>query len=107
MRISDWSSDVCSSDLRSTDAVSAELPAAATLQERLDFVLQYARRGGASTAEASASASRGLNVNVRKDAIESLEFQQDRELGLTVYIGQRKGHATTGDRKSTRLNSSH
>ncbi|HEY9545675.1 MAG TPA: DNA gyrase modulator, partial [Solimonas sp.] len=82
---------------RSTDAVSAELPAAATLQERLDFVLEYARRGGASTAEASASASRGLNVNVRKDAIESLEFQQDRELGLTVYIGQRKGHATTGD----------
>src|SRR3546814_18486000 len=31
---------------RSTDAVSAELPAAATLQERLDFVLEYARRGG-------------------------------------------------------------
>src|SRR3546814_13578511 len=83
---------------RSTDAVSAELPAAATLQERLDFVLEYARRGGASTAEASAPASRGLNVNVRQDAIESLEFQQDRELGLTVYLGQRKRHATTGDR---------
>lgn len=86
---------------RSTDVVSAELPSAVALQERLDFVLQYARRGGASTAEASASASRGLNVNVRKDAIESLEFQQDRELGLTVYIGQRKGHATTGDWSDT------
>src|SRR3546814_3488124 len=68
---------------RSTDAVSAELPAAATLQERLDFVLEYARRGGASTAEASASASRGLNVNVRTDPIESLEFQQDREPAST------------------------
>jgi PmbA protein len=76
---------------------AAELPSADTLQERLDLVLRHARSHGASAAEASVSASRGLNVNVRQDAIESLEFQQDRELGVTVYLGQRKGHATTGD----------
>lgn len=76
---------------------AAALPAAAQLRERLDFALQQARRGGASSAEAGISASRGLTVNVRQDAVESLEFQQDRELGLTVYLGRRKGHATTGD----------
>ncbi|NKF21435.1 metalloprotease PmbA [Solimonas sp. C16B3] len=67
------------------------------MQSRLDMALSRARAGGASAAEASLSASRGLNVNVRQGAVESLEFQQDRDLGLTVYIGQRKGHATTGD----------
>lgn len=78
-------------------APAAALPAAELLRERLDLALRRAQRGGASAAEASVSASRGLNVNVRQDAIESLEFQQDRDLGLTVYLGQRKGHATTGD----------
>jgi PmbA protein len=81
----------------SPGARAAELPSAGFLQGRLDLALSRARGGGASAAEASVSASRGLSVNVRQDAIESLEFQQDRELGLTVYIGRRKGHATTGD----------
>lgn len=78
-------------------AADAGLPSAELLQARLDVALSHARRGGASAAEASVSASRGLTVNVRQKEVESLEFQQDRELGLTVYIGQRKGHATTGD----------
>jgi len=77
------------------------LPAPELLQSRLALALERARAGGATAAEASVSASRGLTVNVRQKEVESLEFQQDRELGLTVYIadgqGQRKGHATTGD----------
>ncbi|MFT4048112.1 MAG: DNA gyrase modulator, partial [Solimonas sp.] len=79
----------------------AELPSADVLQSRLEMALGRARAGGATAAEANISASRGLTVNVRRNEIESLEFQQDRDLGLTVYIagatGQRKGHATTGD----------
>ncbi|NGY05302.1 metalloprotease PmbA [Solimonas terrae] len=81
----------------SRSPTAAELPSAEALKDRLDLVFRHAQRHGASAAEASVSASRGLSVNVRQDAIESLEFQQDRELGLTVYLRQRKGHATTGD----------
>lgn len=75
----------------------AELPEESLLQERIAFALERARRGGASSAEASLSASRGFNVSVRQAEIESLEFQQDRDFGLTVFIGARKGNATTGD----------
>ncbi|WP_211234505.1 metalloprotease PmbA [Solimonas soli] len=77
------------------------LPGAEILQSRLELALARARAGGAVAAEANVSASRGLTVSVRQNEVESLEFQQDRELALTVYLagdgGQRKGHATTGD----------
>ncbi|HEX4896697.1 MAG TPA: metalloprotease PmbA [Solimonas sp.] len=73
------------------------LPSARELEAHVQRALDHARAGGASQAEASVSASRGLSVSVRKAEVESLEFQQDRELGVTVYLGGRKGNATTGD----------
>ena len=60
-------------------------------------VLDTARKAGADSAELMISASRGYSLNVRQQAVESLEFQQDRELSLTVYVGLRKGVASTGD----------
>ncbi len=56
-----------------------------------------ARRAGASAAEVSLSDGTALTVNVRKGEIESVEFQRDRDLGVTVYFGQRRGHASTSD----------
>lgn len=76
---------------------AAALPSAQELETRLSQALDHARRNGASEAEASVSTSRGLSVSVRKGEVESLEFQHDRELGVTVYFGRRKGHASTGD----------
>ncbi len=73
------------------------LPTAAELEARVNLALDAARSGGATQAEASVSASRGLTVNVRQNEVESLEFQQDRDLGITVYIGRCKGNASTGD----------
>lgn len=73
------------------------LPTAAHLESRVQLALDAARSGGATQAETSLSASRGLTVSVRNGEVESLEFQQDRELGVTVYVGQRKGNASTGD----------
>ncbi|WP_245732576.1 metalloprotease PmbA [Solimonas aquatica] len=82
----------------------APLPEPALLRERIEHALARARQGGASAAEASLSASRGFNVSVRQNEIESLEFQQDRDFGLTVYLGHRKGSATTGDWSDAGLN---
>ncbi|TJY56695.1 metalloprotease PmbA [Sinimarinibacterium sp. CAU 1509] len=73
------------------------LPSESELQTRVALALDAARVAGATEAEASISASRGLTVSVRKGEVESLEFQQDRDLGVTVYVGRRKGNATTGD----------
>jgi len=75
----------------------AQLPLPEELDGRVQQALDRAAAFGASAAEASVSASRGLSVSVRKGEVESLEFQHDREMGITVYFGQRKGNATTGD----------
>ena len=39
----------------------------------------------------------GLSVTVRLGETETLEFNRDRVLGLTVYFDHRKGTATTAD----------
>ena len=72
-------------------------PDAAMLQQLVAAALAQARAGGASAAEASASDDSGLSVTVRMGEVETLAFQRDRGLGLTVYIGQRRGSATTAD----------
>lgn len=79
-----------------TDAADT-LPSDNLLQRCAALALDAARSGGATEAEVSVAGNRGFSVSVRKGAVESLEFQQDRDLGVTVYIGRRKGNATTAD----------
>jgi len=76
---------------------SASLPSIAELQPRLAQALDLARRGGASAAEAYLGVSRGLSVNVRMGEVESVQFQRDRDLSVTVLFGQRTGSASTSD----------
>ncbi len=59
--------------------------------------IEHARRLGADSSEASASIHYGLDINVRKGEIETLEHSRDSGLGVSVYIGNSKGHATSGD----------
>lgn len=60
-------------------------------------ILAEARRQGADAAEVSASADAGLAVSVRKHELENLEFNQDQGFGITLYLGKRKGSASTTD----------
>lgn len=69
----------------------------AQLQEVVGFVLAEAQRKGASQAEADASVNQGLGVTVRLGEVETVEYQRDRGLGVTVYFGHRKGSASTAD----------
>ena len=55
------------------------------------------RRQGASQCEADARLSRGLSVTVRLGEVDTVEYQRDRGLGVTVYFGKRKGSASTAD----------
>ncbi|MFM8479936.1 MAG: metalloprotease PmbA [Gammaproteobacteria bacterium] len=59
--------------------------------------LETAKKSGASQAEADASLSKGLSVTVRLGEVETVEYQRDRGLGVTVYFGTRKGSASTAD----------
>ncbi len=69
----------------------------ADLEQRVRDVLRQARDQGASQAEAGVSVDSGLNLTVRLGEVETLEYQRDRGLGLTVYFGKRKGSASSAD----------
>lgn len=84
----------------SADDSLARLDALEGLSQRL---LDRARASGATQAEVSCSEDRGLNVNVRMGAVETVESTRDRSIGVTVYFGQRKGSASTADLREESL----
>jgi PmbA protein len=67
------------------------------LKDVVSRALDSARRAGATQAETDASLQQGLSVSVRLGEVETVEYQRDRALGITVYFGHRKGSASTGD----------
>lgn len=67
------------------------------LQGVVARALEEARRLGAHEAEVDANLQQGLTVSVRLGDVDTVEYQRDRGLGITVYIGHRKGSASTAD----------
>ncbi len=68
-----------------------------SIQKLVHNLLDEARAQGASAAEAAVSMGSGLNVTVRMGEVETVEYNRDKGLGVTVYFGQRKGSASTTD----------
>jgi PmbA protein len=60
-------------------------------------VLQYAREKGGTDAAVEISEGSGLSVSVRKSKIETIEQNKDKGLGVTVFVGQKRGNASTSD----------
>ncbi len=69
----------------------------ATLQQLAEDVLKHARDKGATACEVDVSEGFGQSVGVRCDEVETIEFNRDKGVGITVYSGQRKGYASTSD----------
>lgn len=63
----------------------------------VDQALAHAKKLGATDAGADASEACGLSVNVRKGELETVERNRDKSLGVTVYLGHRRGNASTSD----------
>ena len=66
-------------------------------EQLVDAALAHARKLGASDAAAEASEGCGLSVSVRKGELENVERNRDKSLGITVYLGQKRGNASTSD----------
>ncbi len=66
-------------------------------QQIVDDALALARGLGASDAGAEVSEGVGLSVSVRKGELENVERNRDKSLGVSVYLGQRRGNASTSD----------
>ena len=63
----------------------------------VDTALAHAKKLGATDAAAEASEGCGLSVSVRKGELENVERNRDKSLGITVYIGKKRGNAATSD----------
>ena len=66
-------------------------------EDLVDTALNHAKKLGASDAGAEASEGCGLSVSVRKGELENVERNRDKSLGVTVYVGKRRGNASTSD----------
>src|SRR6202795_3739696 len=60
-------------------------------------VLREAKAAGATAAETEVSQGFGLSVTVRKGEVETIAYNRDKGIGVTVYVGARRGHASTAD----------
>src|SRR5438094_1584630 len=83
-----------------TDVATAHsrfsLPAAA-LASVADDVLRHAKVGGATAAETEISQGFGQSVTVRKGEVETIAYNRDKGISVTVYLGQRRAHASSAD----------
>ncbi|PXW96238.1 PmbA protein [Sphaerotilus hippei] len=75
----------------------------AQFQQLVEDTLAIARQLGASDAGVEVSEGAGLSVSVRKGQIENVERNRDKGIGVSVYLGQRRGNASTSDFSPTAL----
>jgi PmbA protein len=92
------------SALPSTGARAASAPAdgsfpvtTAELTRVAERILAAAKAAGATAAETEVSQAVGQSVTVRQDEIETIAYNRDKGIGVTVYVAQRRGQASTAD----------
>jgi PmbA protein len=68
-----------------------------TLERVANAVLDAATKGGATAAETEVSQAVGQSVSVRKGDVETITYNRDKGIGISVYVGTRRGHASTAD----------
>ncbi|HET8869030.1 MAG TPA: metalloprotease PmbA [Aquabacterium sp.] len=66
-------------------------------QQLIEDTLSIAQKIGATDAAAEVSEGMGLSVSVRKGKLENVERNRDKSIGITVFVGQRRGNASTSD----------
>ncbi len=67
------------------------------LKELVAAVLKEAKAMGVDAAEVGIVHESGLSATVRMGVVETIEFNRDKTLGITVYRGTKKGSASTSD----------
>ena len=66
-------------------------------EQIVEDALACARGLGASDAAAEVSEGAGLSISVRKGEVENVERNRDKSMSVTVYLGQRRGNASSSD----------
>lgn len=79
-----------------TDVVDFQF-SRADFETMVEEALQQAYAVGATDAVVEVSEAYGLSVSVRMQALENVEHNRDKSMGITVYCGHQRGHASTSD----------
>ncbi|MFZ5504116.1 MAG: metalloprotease PmbA [Pseudomonadota bacterium] len=69
----------------------------ASMRDIAQQLIDHARAGGATAAEVDVSEGFGQSVTVRRGEVETIEYNRDKGIGVTVYVGQRRGYASSSD----------
>lgn len=67
------------------------------LQSLCFAILELAKKQGASDAEVAVTANKGFSVSVHGGDVETVEYNQDKVIEITVYFGKRSGSASITD----------
>ncbi len=68
-----------------------------SLRDIAQSMLDYAKQRGATAASADVSVGFGQSVTVRHGEVETIEYNRDKGLSVTLYLGQQRGNASTSD----------
>jgi PmbA protein len=68
-----------------------------SLNNLMDDVLKRAHNKGATDAVVSVNHDQGFGVDVRMGAVETVAFSEEKGVSVAIYIGQKKGSATSSD----------
>ena len=68
-----------------------------TLKQLVTDALNHAKARGATAADAEVSEGFGQTVTARQGEVETIEYNRDKGIGVTVYIGKQRGHASSSD----------
>lgn len=79
------------------DVITTDYFNEASLRQLIAIILQEAKQQGATSAEVSVSVNKGFAVTARMREIETVEYNQDKNIEITVYFGQRCGLASLSD----------
>ena len=60
-------------------------------------VLDMAKARGASSAEVSIGQGQGFSATVRKQEVETIEYNRDKSVGITVFFGHKSGNVSCTD----------
>jgi PmbA protein len=84
-------------EYRMTEIAQVDVFNPVKVQELVTDVLQEAKRQGATSAEVDVAVNKGFNVMVRMGDVETIEYNQDKIIEITVYLGKRSGSASISD----------
>jgi PmbA protein len=76
------------------------------LENAVNEALTFAQQLGVNQAEVALGKATGISVNTRLGEVENIEFNHDGAMGISVYVNQCKGSASTADLSLEAIHSS-